>query len=188
MPAKQRDKHYPIFTDRERSHNVGWGAFLNHVHSVGACAFRVHPYYHYCVVAFGEERYTQAMKALFFVDLSDDVRYCEGMVTRPGNVPGTNNLLTVFLPETYNANIFWHEALHIALMTLERHGVKLREQEALTYLQGFVHEQLQACHDQFLVNRKEKTLPDVRNIFTGHPDELNRPDYYNCLSIPGMRP
>ncbi|MCJ8601002.1 hypothetical protein MWH03_00210 [Klebsiella pneumoniae] len=180
MPVNKRNKHYPIFTDRKRSVNVGWDEFTDHLQQHGAYGFLVNPYYHYCVVAFGDERYLQAMRALFFVDMEEDVSRSAGMVTRPGNIPGTNNLLSVFLPEKYDAEIFWHEALHIAMMTLETHGVKLHEQEALTYLQCFVHSQLQMCHDMFLADRKAGLTPDIREIFTGNVDELNQPDYYSC--------
>lgn len=188
MPINKRDVHYPVFHDKNGSRDASWVTFEQHVRSAGLHAFRVHPYYTYCVVGFGSQRFLQGMKARFFVDLSEDVRRSAGMVTRPGNIPGTGNLMAIFLPEKYDAEVFWHEALHAAMMTLERHGVALREQEALTYLQGYIHNQLQACHDDFLAARKTGGLPDPREVFTGTSADLNEPDYYCCHSVPGARP
>lgn len=188
MPVNKRDVCYPCFTSKDTIQKVSWPVWEQQVKHCGGYAFRIHPYYCYVAVIFGSERFIQATRALFYVDLADDVGRSGGMVTRPGNIPHTNNLLAIYLPEKYEAEIFWHEALHAAMMTLERHGVSVREQEALTYLQGFIHNQLQACHDEFLVDKKAGLLPFTCEIFTGSVAELNTPDYYNCHGLTRGRP
>lgn len=132
----------------------------------GAYGFRVSPYYNRCCVVFGKERYVETIKQLYGVDESDAVYDAAGMVTQLGYVREDNNVHCVFLPESYDESVYWHEALHITLMTAETHGVYLGDQEALTYLQGYIAENFASARQQFVADKKAGGLPDIKKIVT----------------------
>lgn len=161
------EKNYPIFTApnfRRRWVTIEeWQRWLR---SHGAYGFRVAPYYTRCCVVFGERRYVETIKQLYGADMGDYAKGVRGLVTYPGTIDADSLVHCVCLPETYVEAVYWHEALHVTLMTAEHHGVDLSDQEALTYLQGYTVEEFNRARMMFLEDKKAGLLPDVGKIVT----------------------
>lgn len=140
----------------------------------GAYGFRVAPYFNRCCVVFGDRRYVETIKQLYGLDEGDFVYDIGGMVTPLGYVPADSLVHCVYLPEKYEESVYWHEALHIALMTAEYHGVQLTDQEALTYLQGYIAEEFSRARLQFLADKKAGGLPAIESIVTRPVSTISR--------------
>ncbi|WBM72984.1 hypothetical protein OH773_22345 (plasmid) [Buttiauxella sp. WJP83] len=145
----------------------------------GAYGFRVAPYYNRCCIVFGERRYVETVKQLYGLDESEFVNGVGGMVTSLGYVTADSLVHCVYLPETYEESIYWHEALHVALMTAEYHGILMADQEALTYLQGYIAEEFSRARLQFLADKKAGGLPKIEEIVTRPSSTISRGGYCN---------
>lgn len=174
----QIKKVFPIYegTDLRRrwTHEAEWQDWLR---AHGAYGFRVAPYYNRCVVVFGEKRYIETVKQLYGIDESEFVCNVGGMVTELGYVEYDTNVHLVYLPEKYDETVYWHEALHIAMITGQHHGLHCSDQEAFTYLQGYVVEEFAKARMKFVADRKAGGLPDVDQIVTRHPSTIRRGGY-----------
>ena len=58
------------------------------------------------------------------------------------------------------------------MSTAESHGVHLSDQEAITYLQGYVAEMLDAAFRQFKADKKAGGLPSIASIVTRDPHTI----------------
>lgn len=130
-------------------------------------------------LSLGKQRYIETIKQLYGLDESAFLDGAGGMVTSLGYVPADSLVHCVFLPEAYEESVYWHEALHVALMTAEYHGVQLSDQEALTYLQGYIAEEFNRSRLQFLADKKAGGLPDIDKIVTRPASTITRGGYCN---------
>ncbi|MDV5570679.1 hypothetical protein QM058_27985 [Klebsiella pneumoniae] len=76
------------------------------------------------------------------------------MVTTLGYIQADTMLHCVYLPENYDETVYWHEALHVALMTAEYHGVQSAIRRHWTYLQGYIAEEFNRSRLQFMADKK----------------------------------
>ncbi|EOE5495947.1 hypothetical protein ACKJUK_003972 [Cronobacter turicensis] len=176
----QLKKVFPIYEGaalrRRWTTEAEWQDWLR---AHGAYGFRVAPYYNRCCIVFGKQRYIETIKQLYGLDESEFLDGAGGMVTSLGYVPADSLVHCVFLPEAYEESVYWHEALHVALMTAEYHGVQLSDQEALTYLQGYIAEEFKRSRLQFLADKKAGGLPDIDKIVTRPASTITRGGYCN---------
>ncbi|HHT4259138.1 TPA: hypothetical protein ACTYZB_004805 [Klebsiella variicola] len=160
-------KTFPIYEGpnltRRMTDETEWKEWLR---AHGAFGFQVTPYYSRCVVVFGADRYVETMKQLYGVDDGDFIGDAGGWVTDLGYYQEDPAVHGVFLPDHHDEKTLWHEALHVAMSTAEAHGVRLSDQEAITYLQGYVAEQLEKSFNQFKADRKAGGLPKIDEIVT----------------------
>ena len=89
----------------------------------------------------------------------------------------------VFLPDVRDEKTLWHEALHVAMSTAESHGVHLVDQEAITYLQGYIAEKLDAAFRQFKADKQAGGLPPVEAIVTRDPHSIRRGVYGSVKKV-----
>lgn len=166
-------KVFPIFEGarmrRRFTTECVWREWLR---AHGAYGFRVAPYYSRCVVVFGANRYIETMKQLYGVDDSEFIDDVGGWVTDAGYFAADRSVHGVFLPDVRDEKTLWHEALHVAMSTAESHGVNLRDQEAITYLQGYVAEMLDAAFRQYKADKKAGGLPPIASIVTRDPNTI----------------
>lgn len=140
----------------------------------GAYGFRVAPYYSRCVVVFGADRYIETMKQLYGVDDSEFIDDVGGWVTDLGYFEADRSVHGVFLPDSQDEKTLWHEALHVAMSTAEFHGVRLADQEAITYLQGYVAELLDSAFQQYKADKRAGGLPPIASIVTRESRTIRR--------------
>lgn len=177
-------KVFPIFEGAElRRRFTTESEWKEWLRAHGAYGFRVSPYYSRCVVVFGADRYIETMKQLYGVDDSEYIDEAAGWVTDLGYFEQDRLVHGVFLPDVRDEKTLWHEALHIALSTAESHGVHLSDQEALTYLQGHIAEQLELAFLQFKEDRKAGGLPAVEQIVTRAPKTIRRGGYGSLRKV-----
>ena len=176
----QIKKTFPIYEGpdlrRRWTTETEWRDWLR---AHGAYGFRVTPYFNRCCVVFGERRYVETIKQLYGLDESEFVYGVGGMVTTLGYVQADTMLHCVYLPENYDETVYWHEALHVALMTAEYHGVQLHDQEALTYLQGYIAEEFNRSRLQFMADKKAGGLPAIEGIVTRPASAICRGGFCN---------
>ena len=174
----QLKKVFPIYEGAELrrrwTHEAEWQDWLR---AHGAYGFRVSPYSNRCVVVFGEKRYVEVIKQLYGLDESEYVAGVGGMVTDLGYIQYDTNVHCVYLPENYNESVYWHEALHIALITGQHHDLMPSDQEAFTYLQGYIVEEFVKARVKFLADKKAGGLPAIEDIVTRHPSTIRRGGY-----------
>ena len=177
-------KVFPIFEGAEMRRRftteAEWKEWLR---AHGAYGFRVTPYYSRCVVVFGADRYIETMKQVYGVDDSDYIDSAAGWVTDLGYFDRDRLVHGVFLPDVRDEKTLWHEALHVAMSTAEAHGVQLSDQEAITYLQGYVAEKLEQAFLQFREDRKAGGLPDIDKIVTRAPQTIRRGGYTSLRKV-----
>ena len=178
------NKVFPIFEGvglrRRFTTEEEWKEWLR---AHGAYGFRVAPYYSRCVVVFGAVRYIETMKQLYGKKDSEFIEEAGGWVTDLGYFDADRSVHGVFLPDHQDEKTLWHEALHVAMSTAESHGVKLSDQEAITYLQGYVAEKLDSAFRQFKADKKAGGLPPVRSILTRDPDTIRRGGYGSLMKV-----
>ncbi|GAA0353418.1 hypothetical protein L9H26_18805 [Morganella psychrotolerans] len=162
-------EHYPTFTGENWKRVKGtYAAWQEWCKSHGAYGFRAAPYPFCIVCVIGDERYLETLKAMYGINyVNSYADSAGGLVTQGGFADGHKSMLTVMLQEGYDEEILWHEALHVALMVCEYVGISLHEQEALTYLQGYVAEHLKKAFLLHEVAKKTKNLKPVHEIYTG---------------------
>lgn len=69
------------------------------------------------------------------------------------------------------------------MSTAESHGVHLVDQEAITYLQGYIAEKLDAAFRQFKADKKAGGLPPVEAIVTRDPHSIRRGVYGSVKKV-----
>ncbi|MEY0334719.1 hypothetical protein AB7W23_21405 [Providencia rettgeri] len=160
---------YPIFTGENwKRQCVSYEKWLEWCGEFDAYGFRVAPYPVNAVVVVGDERYLETIKAMYGINyINSGAENSGGFVTYFGLVESHSSLLTVMLQEDTDDEIIWHESLHVALMTCEFVGISPREQEAITYLQGYIAENLKMAFAKHHARRKAKTLKLIANMYQG---------------------
>lgn len=168
-------KVFPIFEGAQlRRRFTTEGEWREWLRAHGAYGFRVAPYYSRCVVVFGAARYIETMKQLYGVDDGQYIDDVGGWVTDMGYFEADRSVHGVLLPDSQDEKTLWHEALHVAMSTAESHGVHLSDQEAITYLQGYVAEMLDAAFRQFKADKKAGGLPSIASIVTRDPHTIRQ--------------
>ncbi|MEW2741576.1 hypothetical protein ABZ131_20665 [Providencia rettgeri] len=169
---------YPVYTgDDWKRKCVSYEKWLTWCKEFQAYGFRVAPYPVNAVVVVGDQRYLETIKAMYGINyINSGAENCGGFVTYFGLVESHSSLLTVMLQDDTDDEIIWHEALHVALMTCEYVGISPREQEAITYLQGYIAEHLKMAFAEYHYRRKAKTLIPLANMFTGDIKNLKEVD------------
>ncbi|HFP9309431.1 TPA: hypothetical protein ACJI3N_005321 [Raoultella planticola] len=178
------NKVFPIFEGPQlRRRFTTEGEWKDWLRTHGAYGFRVAPYYSRCVVVFGADRYIETMKQLYGVDDSEFIDDAGGWVTDMGYFDADRFVHGVFLPDYRDEKTLWHEALHVAMTTAEQHGVRLSDQEAITYLQGYIAEKLDSAFCQFKADKKAGGLPPIGSIVTRDPLSIRRGGYGSVKKV-----
>jgi len=139
---------FPILDDEGKKRLVSEQEWRSWMRKNGAYGAQIKPYNSRFVVMFGDENYLEVCRDLFGLEMSQHVETSGGLITVPGVVDFDFMLHTVYLPKKYDAIVYWHEALHLALFACEVFGINPLEQEAVTYLQGqIVKDIIQARED-----------------------------------------
>jgi hypothetical protein len=122
-------KEFPILGARDQRELVDEETWKAWMRSKGAYVAKIARNSRFAVM-FGEENYVNVCRDLFSLEMSQHMEGAGGLVTVPGMVDFDYMLHTVFLPEKYDAVVYWHEALHLALFACEVFGINPLEQEA----------------------------------------------------------
>ncbi|HHL9187204.1 TPA: hypothetical protein ACQ850_002501 [Klebsiella pneumoniae] len=153
-------KEFPILGARDQRELVDEETWKAWMRSKGAYVAKIAPYNSRFAVMFGEENYVNVCRDLFSLEMSQHMEGAGGLITVPGMVDFDYMLHTVFLPEKYDALVYWHEALHLALFACEVFGINPLEQEAVTYLQGQIVKDMVYAREQYVADKKKPKVED----------------------------